>query len=168
VSINGGAARVVCTDLDLDGITIHLIDSVLQPPAAAAGAAGSSVPGSSVPGASGFDAEQRGVADTWERALDSSLAYEDHAAVIEDPASLQTTIENYPTAAELVGGITVTVTAVTIEGDTATVQYVVNFAGVEAPYGELTTSLTRVDGAWIVPQAEYCAVQTMARNDCAA
>jgi hypothetical protein len=146
---------------------------VLQPPEGAVAAAGSSVPGSSVPGDSvaadaAFDADQQAVATAWETVVDSSRSFDEVAPFLEDPEALRPTIEAYPAAADVVGGITATVTSVTIDGDTATVLYTVSFAGVEAPYGELEATLTRVDGNWIVPTDEYCAVQSYARNDCAA
>jgi hypothetical protein len=190
--VNGGEATVVCADLEVeDGAMIQVIDSVLQPPAGAEGGPGSSVPGSSVPGSSvpgssvpgdsvpgvsgpgdsvaagaGFDADQQAVATAWETAVNSSLSFEDVAPVIEDADALQATIEAYPAAADMVGGITATVTQVTIDGDAAQILYTVSFDGVEAPYGELEGALVKVDGSWLVPHDEYCAVQAYARNDC--
>lgn len=100
--------------------------------------------------------------------VDSSLTYDEYAPYIEDAEEIRATIEAYPAAADVVGGITARVTDVTIDGDTATVLYVVAFDGTEAPYGELEGALTLVDGEWLVPQGEYCAVMAYARNDCPA
>lgn len=173
IVLNGGAATVVCPDVGPPDIAVHLIDAVLQPPAGAGGSAGSSVPGSSTPGSSvpggvSFDADQQAAATAWETVVDSSSSFDEVAPFLEDAEALRATIEAYPAAADVVGGITATVTAVAIDGDTATVRYTVSFAGVETPYGELEATLVRADGSWMVPADEYCAVQSYARNACAA
>ena len=120
---------------------------------------------SSVPALTGDEAD---VATAFETAVDSSLTYDDQAPFIEDAESIRATIENYPTAAEAVLGITATVTGVEIDGDTAAITYTLSFNGVEAPYGELDGTLIRVDGGWVVPVDEYCAFQAQARNACPA
>ena len=65
-------------------------------------------------------------------------------------------------------GISAVVTEVTIDGDTATISYVLHFNGVEAPYGELEGFLIRVDGGWLIPREAYSAFQVQARNSCPA
>jgi len=177
VSINGGEATIVCPDIttnddDDEQLTVQVIDSVLRP-ASMTGAPGGSTPGSSSPGSSvpgaSFDAEQQLIATTWETVVDSSSTFDDVAELIDDADDLRATIDAYPAAADVVGGITARVTQVTIEGDTATIAYVVEFAGVEAPYGELPARLVRNDdGGWEVPRDEFCAVMAYARNDCPA
>jgi len=47
-----GDVSVVCGDITVGNGTVHIIDTVLQPPSATGGSGGSSVPGSSTPGSS--------------------------------------------------------------------------------------------------------------------
>lgn len=172
LTIDGDAATVLCGDIEFEGALIHVVDAVLRPPDAG-GAPGSSVPGSSVPGSSvpgdsaptaGFDAEQQAVATAWETAVDSSLGFDEVAPFIEDAEALRDVIEAYPAAGEVVGGVSAKVTTVTIDGGTATVAYVLVFNGVETSYGEQQATLANVDGSWVVPQEQYCAFQSLARN----
>ena len=167
LTIDGAAATVLCGDIEFEDALIHVVDAVLRPPAAG-GAPGSSVPGSSVPGDSappaGFDAEQQAVATAWETAVDSSLGFDDVAPYIDGTEELRAVIEAYPAAAEVVGGVSARVTAVTIDGGTATVAYVLVFNGVETGYGEQQATLADVGGSWVVPQEQYCAFQSLARN----
>ncbi|WP_117000477.1 fasciclin domain-containing protein [Desertimonas flava] len=173
--LNGGQASVICPDIVLDDASVQVIDSILQPPSLAGGGGGSSssvpgssTPGSSVPAGAAFDADQQAVATAWETVTDSSRTFDEQAPFIENAEALRATIEGYPAAAEVVGGIASSVKSVTIDGDTASITYTLAFNGTEQPYGELPATLINVDGSWIVPQDEYCGFQSQARNDCPA
>ena len=162
VVINGGQATI-CGSAEFGTGTILIIDSVLQPPSGENGAPGSSTPGSSVPA---FTEEQEAVATAFETAVDSSLTFDEQAPFIEEAEALRDTIENYPTAAEVVMGITAEVTSVAIDGETAAITYVLSFNGVDAGYGDLDGTMALVDGTWVIPHDEYCAFQAQARNNC--
>lgn len=175
--LNGGAATVICPDIEIDGAMIQVIDGILQSPSMAGGGAGgsssvpgSSTPGSSVPGgaASAFDADQQAAASAWETVTNSSLTFDEQSPFIENAEALRATIDAYPAAGDVVGGIESTVTSVTIDGDNATVTYTLSFNGAVQDYPEQSAVLVRVDGSWIVPQSEYCAFQGLARNACPA
>lgn len=168
VIVNGQARA--CGSVSFDNGTVVVIDQVLMAPGGNEASGGSSMPASSAPTSSApaLTGEAADVATAFETAVDSSLTYDDQAPFIEDAESIRTTIENYPTAAEAVLGITATVTSVEIDGDTAAITYTLSFNGVEAPYGELDGTVIRVDGRWVVPVDEYCAFQAQARNACPA
>ena len=156
----------VCAEIETDNGTIIVIDRVLMPPTdEAVPGSSSSTPGSSVPA---FGPDEQAVATAFQTAVDSSLGYDEQAPFIEDAEEFRATIENYPVAAEAVLGISAVVTDVTIDGDTATISYVLHFNDVEAPYGELDGSLIKVDGGWLIPREAYCAFQGQARNSCPA
>ena len=97
--------------------------------------------------------------------FDSSVAFDDKVALIEDGESHRADHEGYVAAAERVGGITVEPTDVAADGDTATITYRVLFAGTEA-YADLTMDVTQVDGAWIVPSDAFCGFLASARTPC--
>lgn len=176
-----GEATIVCPDITFDGdddeLTIHVIDTVLQPPAIDGGTPGSSVPGSSVPGSSvpggsvpgnseapTFDDDQQAVATAWETVVDSSLSFDEQAPYLEDPDALQAMAEAYPAAADVVGGITAEVIDVVIDGDEATLHYRLFFDGVDPGYPPQEAVVVNVDGDWVVPVEEYCEFQSLARN----
>jgi hypothetical protein len=98
--------------------------------------------------------------------FDSSVAFDDKVALIEEGESHRTDHEAYVGAAERVGGITVEPTDVAADGDTATVTYRVLFAGTEA-YADLSMDVTRVDDAWVVPSDAFCGFLASARTPCA-
>jgi uncharacterized surface protein with fasciclin (FAS1) repeats len=168
VIVNGQA--LACGYASSGNGTVVVIDNVLVPPTGDAVNGASSLPASSVPADSALalTGEEADVANAFETAVDSSLTYEDQAPFIEDAETIRATIENYPTAADAVLGITANVTGVEIDGDTATITYTLSFNGVEAPYGELDGTVVRLDGEWVVPLEEYCAFQARARNACPA
>jgi iron complex transport system substrate-binding protein len=99
--------------------------------------------------------------------FDSSVPFEDKVAMIEGGESHRADHEAYVAAADRVGGITVEPTGVAPSGDAATVTYRVLFAGTEA-YADLSMDVTRVDGSWVVPTAEFCGFLASARTPCAA
>jgi iron complex transport system substrate-binding protein len=98
--------------------------------------------------------------------FDSSVAFDDKVALIEDGEAHRADHEGYVAAADRVGGITVEPTDVAADGDTAAVTYRVLFAGTEA-YADLSVDVTRVDGEWIVPSDAFCGFLASARTPCA-
>jgi hypothetical protein len=112
------------------------------------------------------DADDDAAGEVVASVFDSSVAFDDKVALIEDGESHRADHDGYVAAAEQVGGITVEPTDVAAEGDTATVTYRVLFAGTEA-YADLTMEVTRVDGEWVVPSDAFCGFLASARTPCA-
>jgi iron complex transport system substrate-binding protein len=106
-------------------------------------------------------------ADAWTLVFDSAVPFEDKAAHIEDADALRSTIEAYTTAGDAMGGITLVPTAVTVDGDSASVTYDVMFGGTAA-YTALTGTISLIDGTWVVSRAEFCGFMSSARNACPA
>jgi iron complex transport system substrate-binding protein len=84
-------------------------------------------------------------------------------ALVPDLAS---TIEAYTATADGMGGIAMDVTAVAVDGDTATVTYDILFGGNPA-YSDLSGTLVRTDGTWTVTRDEFCSFMASARTPCA-
>lgn len=99
--------------------------------------------------------------------FDSSVAFDDKAALIEGGETHRGSHDGYIAAAEQVGGITLEPTDVAVAGDTATVTYRILFGGNEA-YADLTMDVTRVDDGWVVPTDAFCGFLASARTPCAA
>jgi iron complex transport system substrate-binding protein len=118
--------------------------------------------------AAGDEGEAGGEAgDVVATVFDSSVPFEDKAALIEGGEAHRADHDGYVAAADAVGGITVEATDVAPDGDTATITYRVLFGGNEA-YSGLTMDVTRVDDAWVVPTDAFCGFLASARTPCAA
>ena len=101
------------------------------------------------------------------KVFDSSVAFDEKAALIEGGEAHRGDHDGYVTAAQQVGGITLEPTDVAVAGDTATVTYRILFGGNEA-YADLSMDVTRVDDGWIVPTDAFCGFLASARTPCAA
>ena len=97
--------------------------------------------------------------------FDSDVPFADKAAHLENAEALQAAAEAYTGAGSAMGGITLEPTNVAIDGDTATVTYDVLFGGAPA-YQDLSKTINRTDGVWIVPQAAFCEFLSSARVPC--
>lgn len=118
-------------------------------------------------GAAELDADEQAAADAWSVVFDSNATFADKAANLEDAEALRPTIESYTAAGSAMGGISLEPTAVTIDGETATVAYDVLFGGTAA-YTDQTGTLDMIDGVWVVPRSEFCSFMASARNPCPA
>ena len=84
-----------------------------------------------------------------------------HIPIISLPAA----IDAATATGDGFGGISLVPTAVTIDGDAATVTYDVIFGGNPA-YSDLTGTIDLVDGTWVVPRSEFCSFMASARVGC--
>jgi hypothetical protein len=109
--------------------------------------------------------DEEAVVAAFTAVFDSNVPFADKAAYLENADALQAASEAYAGAGSAMGGITLEPTDVAIDGDTATVTYDVLFGGAPA-YQDLSKTITRADGAWIVPQAAFCEFLTSARVPC--
>ncbi len=111
--------------------------------------------------------DEQAASDAWATAFDSTLGFDDKSSIIEDADALRETIETYTTAGDAMGGISLAPTAVTVDGDTATITYDVLF-GENPAYTALEGEMTRVDGVWTVDRDEFCSFMASTRNACPA
>ena len=112
-----------------------------------------------------FTGDEADVAAAWAVVFDSSADFEDKAPHLVDAESLASTIDAYAATGDGFGGISLVPTAVTIDGDAATVTYDVIFGGNPA-YSDLTGTIDLVDGTWVVPRSEFCSFMASARVGC--
>jgi hypothetical protein len=71
----------------------------------------------------------------------------------------------YATTGQMMQGITLAPTDVTIDGDTATVTYDILFAGTAA-YEDQTGEVVMLDGARKVTTEQFCSFMATARTPC--
>ncbi len=98
--------------------------------------------------------------------FDSSVAADAKAPFLEDPAAAAPTLAAYATTGQMMQGITLAPTDVTVDGDTATVTYDILFAGTPA-YEDQTGEVVKLDGAWKVTTEQFCSFMATARTPCA-
>lgn len=112
------------------------------------------------------DPDQAAVAEGWTTVFDSSVAADAKSAYLEDPEAAAPTLTAYASTGESMQGITLEPTAITIDGDTATITYDILFAGTSA-YQDQTGEMVRQDGQWKVTTEQFCAFMATARTPCA-
>ncbi len=91
--------------------------------------------------------------------------FEERAAALEDSAALETTIDSYVAAVNNFGSIELPVTAITVNGESATVTFDVLGNGATMA-ADLTGEMIQVDGAWIVSRDSFCDAMKLARQSC--
>ena len=117
------------------------------------------------PAAGELDDDQAAAALAYETVFDSATDADAKAEFLPDVADLAPTIEAYTAAGDGMGGITMDVSAVVVDGDTATVTYDVLFGGNPA-YSDLTGTLVRAGDTWTVTRDEFCSFMASARTPC--
>jgi ABC-type glycerol-3-phosphate transport system substrate-binding protein len=98
-------------------------------------------------------------------AFDSTAGFEEKAEYIDDPSGLEETVATYMATGDSMGGVSVSVTDVTVNGDTANVTYDLLFNG-NPVYPEQATSAVLTDGGWKVPRDAFCTLMALARSSC--
>ena len=98
-------------------------------------------------------------------AFDSTSDFAAKSAYIDDPTGLEDTVATYMATGESMGGVSVAVTDVVVNGDTADVTYDLLFNG-NPVYPEQTgTAVLTADG-WKVPRDVFCTLMGHARASC--
>ena len=111
------------------------------------------------------DTDEQAAEDAFAKVFDSNVAFADKAEFIAEPDAVEAAAEAYASAGSAMGGISLKPTGVTIDGDTATVTYDVLF-GTETAYSDLTETISRVGGSWVVANETFCGFLTQARVPC--
>ncbi len=109
--------------------------------------------------------EEQTVMDAWAVVFDSSLDISAKLNHLDGAASLEASNAAYAAAGERMGGISLEPTAAEVDGDSATVTYNVLF-GATVAYEDLSGTLQRVDGSWVVSRESYCGFLASARTRC--
>ena len=110
--------------------------------------------------------DEAAVAEAWTTVFDSTVTADAKAPFLEDPTAAAPTLAAYATTGEMMQGITLEPSDVTIDGDTATVTYDILFAGTAA-YEDQTGEVANVDGTWKITTEQFCSFMATARTPCA-
>ena len=117
-------------------------------------------------GVDASDPDEAAVAEAWTTVFDSTVTADAKAPFLEDPTAAAPTLAAYATTGEMMQGITLEPSDVTIDGDTATVTYDILFAGTAA-YEDQTGEVANVDGTWKITTEQFCSFMATARTPCA-
>ena len=111
------------------------------------------------------DPEIDAVATAYMVAFDSTTDFDTKLPHVEDLTGLEQTVVDYMAQGESMGGVTIVIKDVTVNGDTADVLYDLMFN--ERPiYPDLPgTAMLTADG-WKVPRTEFCGMMSSARVPC--
>lgn len=113
----------------------------------------------------GEDADVDAIVLAYQFAFDSISAYEIKAPYIDDPSGLEDTVAQYLLTGETMGGITVNVKEVTVDGDSATLVYDLMFND-NPTYPDLAGRAVRSEAGWQVPRGAFCSLMSSARVGC--
>lgn len=113
----------------------------------------------------GEDPDVDAVVLAYSVAFDSESEFDAKAAYIDDPSGLEDTVAAYLTTGESMGGIGVSATAVTVNGDTADVTYDLLFGG-NPTYPDLAGTAVLTEEGWKVPRTVFCSLMSSARVGC--
>lgn len=113
----------------------------------------------------GEDPEVDAIVLAYTIALDSVSSYEEKAPYIDDPSGLEETVAKYLETGESMGGIGVAVSAVGIDGETASVTYDLLFGG-NPTYPDLTGPAVKTADGWKITREGFCSLMSSARVGC--
>lgn len=113
----------------------------------------------------GEDPDVDAIVEAYTIAYDSVSDYETKAPYIEDPSGLEDTVAQYLTTGEGMGGITVEVSAVEIDGEAAVVTFDLLFND-NPTYPDLTGRAVLTEAGWQIPRSAFCSMMSSARVGC--
>ncbi len=137
-----------------------------QPPATTTTLAATSTTEAQAAGyVSGADADADAIANAYDVAFDSSTSFEDKSLYIEDPEGLEETVATYAATGDSVGGVSVSIQSITVNGSEADVVYTLQFSGNPTYPGQTGTAIM-TDNGWVLSRQMFCGVMASARSAC--
>ncbi len=113
----------------------------------------------------GEDPDVDAIVTAYTVAFDSQSDYAAKQPYVDDPAGLEDTVARYLETGETMGGVSVLVTAVTVNGDEADVTYDLLFNN-NPTYPDLSGRAILTAEGWKVPRRVFCSLMASARVGC--
>ena len=113
----------------------------------------------------GEDPDVDAIVTAYTIAFDSQSDYAAKQPYVDDPAGLEDTVARYLETGDTMGGVSVLVRAVAINGDEADVTYDLLFNN-NPTYPDLSGSAVLTDDGWKVPRRVFCSLMASARVGC--
>ncbi len=111
------------------------------------------------------DPEIDAVATAYMVAFDSTTDFDTKVPHVEDLTGLEQTVLDYMAQGDSMGGVTIVMKSVVINGETADVLYDLMFNN-RPIYPDLPGTALLIDGGWKVPRTEFCGMMSSARVPC--
>ena len=111
------------------------------------------------------DPEIDAVATAYMVAFDSTTDYAAKLPYVEDLSGLEDTVVKYMEQGETMGGVTIVIKDIVINGDAADVLYDLMFNN-RPIYPDLPGTAMLTDDGWKVPRTEFCGMMSSARVPC--
>jgi hypothetical protein len=105
------------------------------------------------------------VATAYMVAFDSTTDYETKLPYVDDLSGLEDTVLQYLETGDTMGGVSVVVTSVEINGDEAAVKYDLLFNN-RPIYPDLPGTAVKTEAGWQVTRKEFCGMMSSARVGC--
>ena len=115
----------------------------------------------------GEDADVDAIVTAYAVAFDSTSDYASKEPYIDDPSGLEQTVADYLTTGETMGGVSVVVTDVVVDGEEAAVIYDLLFNN-NPIYSDLPGTAILTAAGWQVPRSVFCSLMSSARVGCPA
>ena len=152
--------------------TVHVLETTTAPAPDTTQPAGNTtvaVQSSTTEGGtvSGENPEIDVIALAYSVVFDSATSFEEKAEYIDDPSGLEDTVATYQNTGNSVGGVTVEVDAVAVNGDEADVTYTLLFNGNPTYPDQAGTAILTAEG-WKITRDMFCSVMASARSACPA
>ena len=100
-------------------------------------------------------------------AFDSTTDFDTKLPYVDDLDGLEETVVKYMEQGEAMGGVTIVISDVVINGETADVLYDLMFNN-RPIYPDLPGTATLTADGWKVPRTEFCGMMSSARVPCPA
>ena len=113
----------------------------------------------------GEDPDVDAIVTAYTIAFDSQSDYAAKQPYVDDPAGLEDTVARYLETGDTMGGVSVLVRAVAINGDEADVTYDLLFNN-NPTYPDLSGTAVLTDDGWKVPRPVFCSLMASARVGC--
>jgi hypothetical protein len=113
----------------------------------------------------GLDPDVDEIVAVYDIVFSSETTYEEKVPYIVEPEGLEATVDDYMATGTAMGGVTVVVRDVAVDGDTAEVSYDLILGG-NPTYPDLTGDATLTDEGWKVSREMFCGLMASARAVC--
>ena len=109
--------------------------------------------------------DELAITEAYAVAFDSESTFEQTAPYVVDPEGLEETVTEYQNTGTEMGGVTVGIDNITINGDEASILYTLYFGG-NPTYAGLVGSAVMTDAGWQISREMFCGLMTSARVGC--
>ena len=115
----------------------------------------------------GLGPDEMAITEAYAVAFNSESTYEETAPYLVAPEGLEETVQGYIDIGEQMGGVSVGIDKIELDGDSAAITYTLLFGG-NPSYRDLAGTAVRTDAGWQISREMFCGLMSSARVGCPA